>query len=154
MKFTSIKTQILLVLISLTLSSCASKIKIINEPGKISDEIEHKFTYSDNSFAICVILDKSLVNKKIKITQNSGLEILFDEKLNENSFENNCKYLFVENAKGSLVFVDNSFYFIPSYIFYDYRYVEIFKKDDSKNVFFKFTNKTNCEIDYHIFKEN
>ena len=155
MKYINIQTliRLLAVIISLNFISCNTlKIIEIKENEKIAREIQYKFVNSDHFTDICVIFDKSLLNEKIEITQNRNQLNVMEKTMNESDFKNNYTYLFLRDVSfGTIIYFGKSHYFIPPDIYKEYRYLEIFKKEDPKKVYFKFTNKTKYSIEHNVF---
>lgn len=155
MKYINIQTQIrlLAMVISLNFISCGThKIVEIKENEKISDELSYKFDNSDHFTDICVIFDKTLLNENIEITQNRGEINVMKKTMSETDFKKNYTYLFLKyKSFGSIINFGKSHYFISPDIYSEYRFIEIFKKEGSKKIFFKFTNTTKYEVELNVY---
>lgn len=147
--------QLLAVITSLSLNSCKpTKIIEIKENEKIQRELEYKFINSVHGTDICVIFDKSLLNENITITQNRDKVVIMEKIMINSDFEKDYTYLFLGyESFGSIIYFGKFHYFIPSDIYQKYRFLEIFKKEGSKNIFIKFSNKNKYNINLNVFPD-
>lgn len=142
----------LIAVINLSLVSCSSKMVEIKEQEKIARELEYKFINSVHDTEICLIFDKSLLNEDIRLTQDRDKLVVMEKKMYESDFERGYTYLFLRrNSFGSILYVGKSHYFIPSDIYQESRFIEVFKKAGSKKIFLKFSNKNKYNIELNVF---
>lgn len=143
------------ILLLVVLNSCkTTKIIEIKEDEKIERELEYKFINSVHGTDICLIFDKSLINENITITQNRDKIIVMEKTMINRDFEKDYTYLFLGyGSSGSIIYFGKFHYFIPSDIYQKYRFLEIFKKEGSKKIFIKFSNKNKYNINLNVFPD-